>query len=368
MSIRFDKDEAAALVRGAAADADAGQLDPRWLAKVARLSRLCEAGGSRTHIAFLGTAMLAKALRLDVDLLAIKPSKDRENPGAYSARNLCHQVLVPLAVDLGVSLGVTGREPLNNQPYFRIARLGDDTPVRQSGRAAFDHMRNLVNELQGLRAKEEARAALAAFIAERRQHQARYVLPAGETPISPEELSEAVRSLVREGAEGGRLAQAVVAGLMDTFASPERVESGRVNDPSRRHPGDVCVRAVDAADVWEKAFEIRDKPVSMSDVQIFGNKCVSMGVREAAVVAVADGQTPLDRGRLAEWSRDLGIGMTLFEGWESIIDQVLFWTGDPKPAAARRAVGRIHERLIAVEASPGAVDRWARLTGRGAVE
>ena len=109
--------------------------------------------------------MLAKAPRLDVDLLAIKPSKDRGNPGAYSARNLYHQVLVPLAVDLGVSLGVTGREPLNNQPYFRIAKLGDDTPVRQSGRAAFDHMRNLVDELQGLRAKEEARAALAAFIA-----------------------------------------------------------------------------------------------------------------------------------------------------------------------------------------------------------
>ena len=90
---------------------------------------------------------------------------------------------------------------------------------------------------------------------------------------------------MQEGSEGGRLAQAVVAGLMDTFAGPERVESGRVNDPSRRHPGDVCVRAVDA-DVWEKAFEIRDKPVSMSDVQIFGDKCVSMGAREAAVVAV----------------------------------------------------------------------------------
>ena len=68
------------------------------------------------------------------------------------------------------------------------------------------------------------------------------------------------------------------------------------------------------------------------------------------------------------WSRDLGIGMTLFEGWESIIDQALFWAGDPKPTAARRAVGRIHQRLIAVEASPGAVDRWARLTGRGVVK
>ena len=368
MSIRFDKKEAAAVVRAATAEADAGQLDPDWLAKVARLSTLCEKGGSRTHIAFLGTAMIAKALRLDVDLLAIKPSKARGNPGAYSARSLCHQVVVPLAVDLGVSLGVTGREPLNNQPYFRIARLGDDTPVHQKSRAAFDHTRSLVNELQGLRTTQEARAALAAFIAERRGHQVRYAMPAGETPISLKELTEAVRSLVRGESEGGRLAQAIVAGLMDTFAGPERVESGRVNDPSRTYPGDVCVRAPDAPFVLEKAFEIRDKPVSMSDVQVFGSKCVSMGAREAAVVAVADGQVPLDRARIANWSRDLGIGMTLFEGWESIIDQALFWAGDHKPAAASRAVRHIHERLIAVEASPGAVDRWARLTGRGAVE
>ena len=89
MSIRFDKDKAMAVVRAAAAEANAGQIHPDWLAKVARLSMLCEKGGSRTHIAFLGTAMLAKALRLDVDLLAIKPSKARGNPGAYSARRCC---------------------------------------------------------------------------------------------------------------------------------------------------------------------------------------------------------------------------------------------------------------------------------------
>ena len=364
MSIHFDRIEATAVVHAAAARADAGQLDHAWVAKVARLSRLCEADGSKTHIAMLGTAMLAKAMRLDVDLHAIKPTKARGNPGAYSARILCHSVLVPLAVDLHFSLGVTGREPLNNQPYFRIGRLGDDTPLRRRG--AFNHMLELVNELQGLRTREEARTALAAFISERRQHQARYVVPIGETPIStPKELTEAVRSLVWNGAEGGRLAQAVVAGLMDAFAGLERVESGRVNDPSRRHPGDVCVRSADAPSVWEKAFEVRDKPVSISDVQIFGAKCVSMGVREAAVVAVAVGQIPLDRSRLAEWSRDLGIGLTLFEGWESIIEQALFWAGDAKPVAARRAVRRIHQRLVAVEASPAAVDRWARLTGRG---
>jgi hypothetical protein len=46
---------------------------------------------------------------------------------------LCHSVLVPLSAELGFSLGVTGREPLNNQPYFRMTRLDDGTPVHAGG-------------------------------------------------------------------------------------------------------------------------------------------------------------------------------------------------------------------------------------------
>ena len=68
--------------------------------------------------------------------------------------------------------------------------------------------------------------------------------------------------------------------------------------------------------------------------------------------------------RLSQWAGELGMGMTLFTSWESIVDQALFWAGDPKPSVARQAVGFIHGRLIAVEASPGAVALWARLTGR----
>ena len=365
MSISFNRQDAESVVRAAAA-VDAEHVDPAWVEKVKRLSELCEEGGSRTHIAFLGTAMIAKSLRADVDLFAIKPKHAPGNPKAYSARSLCHGVLVPLAADLGVSIGVTGREPLNNQPYFRMSRLADDTPVRDRGRAAYDYMVRLVMELQVVPTLEQARAALAAFIAERRRHLARYSPPAGKVVISPEELREAVRALVQDDSEGGRRAQAVVAGLMDAFAGPERVVSGRINDPGRTYPGDVCVRAAAEVGGWEKAFEIRDKPVTMSDVQIFGNKCVSMGVHEAAVVAVAGGQAPLDHARLSEWSRELGIGMTLFESWNGIIDQALFWAGDSKPIAASRASRYIHERLIAVEASPRAVTLWARLTGRSA--
>ena len=363
MSIRFDKLEAEAVAR-AAAEVDVDHVDSDRLKKAETLSELCEAGGSKTHIAFLGTAMIAKSLRADVDLFAIKPTHAPNNPKAYSARSLCHAVLVPLAADLGFSMGVTGREPLNNQPYFRMGKLGDNTPVRERGRKAFDFMVRLVMELQVLPTTEEARAALAAYIAARRRHQARYTPPPGEIAISSEELCQAVRALLRDGSEGGRRAQAVVAGLMDALAGPDRVESGRINDPGRTHPGDVRVRAADEPGVWEKAFEIRDKPVSMSDVQIFGKKCLDMGAREAAVVAVGEGQGPLDHAKLSQWSRDLGIGVTLFESWGSIVEQALFWASDPKPDAARRVVEHIHERLIGVEASPAAVELWSRLAGR----
>lgn len=363
MGIRFDRSETESVIRTAAAAADRGEFDQGWFKKVETLSDLCRAAW-KTHIAFLGTAMVAKAVRLDVDLCAIKPTRAKDNPGAYSPRSLCHNVLVPLAAELGISLGVTGREPLNNQPYFRIVRLGDGTPVHARSLPAFGYTVELIEELGAVSTSGEALNALAAFIAERRRHRVEYAVPQGESSITPEGLATAIGALVREDSEGGRRAQAVVAGLMDAFAGPERVESGRINDPSRRYPGDVCVRAVAPTGSWEKALEVRDKPVSISDVRIFGAKCARMGVQEAAVVAVADGQTPLDIVALVPWASDLGIGMTVFNTWHDIVDQALFWADEPKPLAARRAVRHIHERLIAVEASASAVELWIQLTGK----
>ena len=171
MSITFDKDAARAAVRRAAKAAAADEYDVDWFEKVRRLSELCEKA-SRTHVAFLGTLILAKGLASDVDLRAIKPRHDPENRNAFSARSLCHNVLVPLALDLGFSLGVNGREPLNNQPYFRMRQLGDGTPVHANARSAFNYLLELVEDLQNVPA-EQARGALAAFIAERRLRRVR---------------------------------------------------------------------------------------------------------------------------------------------------------------------------------------------------
>lgn len=359
MALKIDKLGAEKLLREEAGAAKVdGSIDPVWRQKVEHLSELCEAGVSKTHLAFLGTAMLAKSINRKADLFAIKPEHAPGNASAYSARTLCHTVLVPLAAELGFSIGVTGREPLNNQPYFRMTRLDDGTPVHAGARAAFDYMLELVRELATHQSETAARKALRAFIAVRARYQPRYADEGTGSNVTPEALLAAIKLFVRESAEGGRRAQAVVAGLMDVVAGEKRVESGRINDPSRKYPGDVCVQSEGDPTLWGKAIEVRDKPVSASDVQIFGTKCIAMGVREAAVIAVSDKQTPLDRELLTIWANGRGLGLTVFVGWDTFVEQALFWAEAPKLMAASQAVTAVQRRLRAVEVSPEGVARW----------
>lgn len=362
MALRFNKHDALALVRREAIKAAAGEIDSGWSQKIEHLSKLCSDGASTTHIAFLGTVILAKSMQRSADLFVIKPKLAPDNPNAFSARTLCHSVLVPLAAELGMSLGVTGREPLNNQPYFRMTRLGDDTPVHAGGRAAFNYMIGLVNELQAMPDEVSAQVALRAYIDVRRRHQRSYDDFEAGGNITPEFLLAAITTFVRENSEGGKRAQAVVAGLMDTFAGVDRVESGRINDPSRRYPGDVCVRLAADRDIWEKALEVRDKPVSENDVKIFAKKCIDMGVREACVVMISERQSVMNQVSLHQWANGFGIGLTLFVGWSVFVEQALFWAEQPKPLAATKTVLHIRNRLIAVEASSEAITSWQRLS------
>lgn len=360
MALKIERSAAEAVLRAEAAAAGRGDAAyDRWCERVRRLSVLCDEGGGATHIAFLGTSMLAKSVDRRADLAAIKPDHAPNNSRAYSARTLCHSVLVPLAAELGFSIGVTGREPLNNQPYFRMTHLGDGTPVHTGSKAAFDYMCGLVEELGALPTEVEARKALRAFIAVRRTYRVTYSAAGTAVSIAPGRLADAISTFVGQSSEGGKRAQAVVAGLMDVVAGSDRVESGRVNDPSRRHPGDVCVRAL-SGEGWEKAIEVRDKPVSASDIRIFAQKCLSMGVRDAAVVAVAPGQARLEETALNAWAHEMGVGLTLFLSWRAFTDQALFWAPDSKPVAATRAGETIRQRLIGVEASSDAVSAWTQ--------
>lgn len=364
---RMSKRDAEGLVRALWAGEGDIPVNEEWQAKVEQLSRLCVGKLGKTHIAMLGTAILAKAVNLDVDLLAFKPKHADPAAKSYSARTLCHGVLVPLAAELGFHIGATGREPLNNQPYFRMRTLDDGTPVHEESRAAYDYMMSLIRELQVITSSAVLSGILRAFLTVRMHYQPKYASAAGTVSLSPLDFVEVVRSFVQENSERGACAQAVVAGLFDVFAGPENVVSGRIHDPSRDYPGDVCVRggAVGGRETWVKAIEVRDKPVSEGEVFIFGKRCADSGVREGAVVMVGADQPRLDVARVSRWAETYGIGMTLFHGWREIVDQALYWSEEPKPEGVAMAVRRIHKRLIGIEVSEEGVERWVRLAMRG---
>lgn len=359
--MKISKPEAQHIFRDEASAAEEVEsLNSYWVEQVRALSDKCRLGEGATHIAFLGTSMLARSVSSEVDLRAIKPTRSPQNIYAYSARPLCHGVLVPLSTELGVHLGVTGKEPLNNQPYFRIGVLGDGTPVNESAKEGFALTLKLVDELQTMSC-EEARAALRAFIAVRRTFHPVYKATAGLLTVTPNNLADRIDELVKKSSEGGKRAQAAAAALFDSVYGPLRIECGRINDPSRRHPGDVCVKRNDASG-WEKAIEVRDKLVGEHDVRTFINKCLSMGVRQAVMLMASRIQPELDYSSLSQWALERGVGLQLFYGWRELSAQVLFWSPEPAPEAVALVVEALDQRLMELEVSSEGFALWDALT------
>ncbi|MEM8625807.1 MAG: restriction endonuclease, SacI family [Pseudomonadota bacterium] len=348
--IRIDRNRATLLLFKEAARAAAGYVDPAWKARIATFSEACDQG-SKTHIAFLGTAILAKICAPKVDVFAIKAEA---GPDAYSARGLCHGVLVPNAPELDINLGVTGREPLNNQPYFRSLRVAHDMPVRSTARPLIEQLCEILETLS-IASPDEARQALRAFIVVRRKFGARYSERRIAEGATPEALVAAIKSFLAEATDGGRRAQAVVAGLMDVFASRARVLCSRVNDPSRTRPGDVVV--LDGERI-ERCFEVRDKPVSREDLYHFVTKVAEGGHGEAVMVAVgqAQGEVPIEEVR--HWSRERGVALTVFFDWEDLARQALLWSSKPTLEAAAAAPDAIRQRLEELEVEPASVNGW----------
>lgn len=359
--MKIDKLQAQKIIREEAKNLTLDQVDPGWLKKIEKFSQLCSDGTAKTHVAFLGTSILAKAVEPSVNLYDIKPKLAKDSDHSYSARTLCHSVLVPMAAELGINIGVTGREPLNNQPYFRMTRLGDDTPIHQGGLAAFNYMLTLIAELTKLTNSDAARKALRAYIFVRKQHQRSYVVDNSKMKVNIGLLPALIESFVAQNSEGGRRAQAVVAGLLDVSYGSDRVESGRINDPSRKYPGDVCIRSNADPRKFDLAFEVRDKSVAYPDIQIFGKKCIDMAVLAGAIVMVSPEQEPIDMEALSEWTSKLGLRMALFVGWHQFVPQALFWAKSTDLDIAIFAAQRIEARLKAVEASHEAIADWQKL-------
>jgi hypothetical protein len=95
-------------------------------------SKLCDRLKVKSYIAALGTAILAKASNPRIDVFSLKAAD--ESPGAYDARRPAEKVLVPASQKYRFSLGVSGPQPLNNNPFMRsLWRVDLDESARRSG-------------------------------------------------------------------------------------------------------------------------------------------------------------------------------------------------------------------------------------------
>jgi len=86
---------------------------------------------------------------------------------------------------------------------------------------------------------------------------------------------------------------------------PERVETGRINDPSRHHLAMSAVRSATNPETWEKAIEVRDKPVAMHDIQIFA-KTAFKGMCGRLPLSCIGSAARLDEHVLTAWANEFG--------------------------------------------------------------
>ena len=360
MPIKLDLDHAERQLRRAVQWANSDRAVPdEWT----ETTELVAAGTSKTLVAGLGAAILAKATNPKIDPLSIKPEDSR--PRSFAIRSLCEHVLVPLSrggQHPAFHLGTRGSQPMNNQPYFRYSHL-DDVKRHRAGET-LDQLRSALRDLDAL-TQEEALAALAAYVRSRTKAEKTYQsLINEEVPSSVEltQLLDALDGFLDPDAAGVddrplRL-QAVVGGLIR--ATGVEVSTQGLYDPSRRSPGDAHVPDSEnprwAAEVKARSIDFGGAVAFLDRVREWG------GIDVAWVVAIDPSHEPLDRAELATEGRARGLLVTVTE---SVVELVGSLLGHPQVDAGTfsdtgEAIGL---QLRAMKAEGTTIQEWTKALG-----
>ena len=357
MSITLDKDKARRRLDDAIRIANSSKTVPQeWEQITDHLSN----STSKTYIAFLGAALLAKATDGRVDPGSIKPESHR--PESFSIRPLAHDVLVPASRGSEYPpfhLGTTGPEPMNNQPFFRYSHLDDID--RHGGGPWFDVLQDAVEKVNELD-EDRAVLALAAYIRRRTRVYADYRMEVEQQIGSVGdamlllELLEGFMTHESNAEDRPLRLQAIVGGLVR--ASGARVSSQRLHDPSRHAPGDVHVP--DKDNPWWVA-EVKNKPLSQYEAEIFVERALEYEtIQGVAIIVIHPDHNPIKRSKLSDYARQHGLLICVCE---SMIELLSFIIAHPR--ADRPTVERVSEaiatQLEEMNASTDSLEEWRSL-------
>jgi hypothetical protein len=301
------------------------------------------------------TVLLAKAVDEQVDVLSLKSNVTPPNPYAYSARGLCHGVIVPAAVEHGFSIRNTGREPLNNSPFVSAARI-EEIEKRALNASNFRHFFGVAERASQL-TSGEALQALAAFLRESLAVAAATRSVVVKTNgLTSNGVRVAVEDFLRfEAKDRPKRLQAFAAACLDLLY--EEVRSRRLNDPSRDLPGDVHASLGESVTV---AMEVRGKAVTASDLATFANACEAAGVSRA--VMFVDAPQQMELGTHVAVNNML-IGATqvaVFGSAAHLLTDALLWARLPLEAAIESFSERFLARLREIEATLPMLQEWSR--------
>lgn len=307
---------------------------------------------AKTWTPVLGTLLLAKALNSSIDALSLKV--DPANPGSYSARGLCHEVLVPAAREHGFSIRNTGREPMNNQPFFRYDRI--DAIERSRNSEDRDYFVAIAREAD-LLSPGSALLAFAVFLREAIEQSPGIRVPAltvGEYTLNGTKV--AVGDFLRADAQDRPLRlQAFAAACLDLQF--DDVRSRRLNDPSRDAPGDVL--AMSESHVL-LTVEVRGKPVTSSDIGIFADACSNALIGRAIMFSDVPAQQAPETSSATDIRRNSSLELVAYSSAFQLLTSCLIWVSAPLPKALRLFAKRYLFRLEEIQASPTTLQEWLR--------
>lgn len=309
---------------------------------------------SKTYTQALGTVLLARATDDRIDPLSIKTEY---GPNTYSLRTVGHGVLVPAARNLGFSIRNTGREPLNNQPFFRYDHMSVIDRVRdKTGHAQFVAGVTKIGELD----RDQALAALAAFLRVAiavAQQLDDYVVDPGAMTV--QRVVSAVATFLGGRTDRPRRTQALVAAAFDV--THQDVRARRLNDPSRDYPGDIQAFEEDQPIL---AVEVRAKNVPSTEVEGFVSACHQAAIERAFMVILWPSHQALSVDMLRQKSLDeKGVLLTIIEQVEDLLLDVFGWADLALPVALRIFVISTLERLKEIEATEESLAQWVALLG-----
>lgn len=317
---------------------------------VAEWTRRLDGTKQRTFTPAYGSALLAKATEPKVDTLAVKRGSGHRG---YAAPSIGEVFFDGVKV-AGIDAKCKSPQFLNNQPFFSSERIGHAWMPTCRDKAALDILVAALEEADFFDAAGATRA-LATFLHVRRELTPvapTAPLPAGTRALG--EMAKIIDGFISADTEGGRRGQAFVMAAL-SLVHPH-VTSRKVNDPSRKIPGDVVVWSDGENDTAVLVAEVKQRLVHAGTLLAFGEEVAEKGLGAAMYVALAPNQEAIELS--SEVQERFGVALTLFTTVEDLLRSTIVWSGRDAGQTLRDLPEAMRKAFVALDVDNQTLLQW----------